>query len=145
MARKISKIASSTTPGHRMFVRSWLAELIMRRSFAGRLPPYFWRETKWKWRYTNEVKAISKFIKKFGEDMVLKIVCENKKLKTAASYGELEYLLQEEEAKLKRLALPKDTSPVINEAPASHVDLREPRVVSKKKGLFERLNDFEEL
>ena len=143
MAKKSRKIQSQTTPGHRMQIRSWLAELVLWRANRGRLPPYFWRNTKWKWKYTNEVKAASKFIKKYGEATVTKIVCFNKKLTTLTSYGELEFLLQAEEARLKRLAAPKDTTILIDEAPVVLEDLREPRIVSKKKGLFERLDEHD--
>ena len=93
MAKTGKKIASRTTPGHNMQARSWITELVMLRSNMGQLPPYFWREPKWKWRYTNEVKAASKFIKRYGESTVVKIVCANRQLATLASYGELEFLL----------------------------------------------------
>ncbi len=139
MPRK-NKIQSLTTPGHKMLARSWISELVMWRANFGHLPPYFWRQTKWKWRYTNEVKAASKFIKKYGESTVVKIVCANKKLQTLASYGELEFLLQAEQDRLKRLATPKDNTPVIDKVRAPIEDLRGPRSINTKKGLFEKLD-----
>lgn len=140
--KKIKGVQSMTTPGHIMQLRSWLAELVMVRSSNGRLPEYFWRDTRWKWRYGNEVKAVSKFIKKYGEDVVVKVVCGNP-IKSFTDYAELEFLLQKEAEAKKRLASPKDTTPVTNEERRDLPDLREPRSVVSKKTLFERLAELE--
>jgi hypothetical protein len=140
--KKVKGIESSTTPGHIMQVRSWLAELVMVRAH-GNLPPYFWREQRWKWIYANELKAVTKFIKKFGETVVAKTVCDNRKIHSFAHYAELEYSLQREADAQYKLSLPKDTTPIKNEDRGSDVDLREPRSVVSKKGLFERLSELE--
>lgn len=123
--------------------RSWIAELVMLRA-GGRLPPYFWRDTKWKWKYTHEVKAASKFIKAYGESTVVKIVIANKKLTTLTSYGELEYLLQNEADRLRRLALPKDTSPLRDEVCVKGEDLRTPRPFVRKLTLLEKLDELKQ-
>ena len=137
------KVNSTSTPGHKMFIRSWLAELVMTRANRGRpLKPYFWRDTRWKWRYTNEVKAASKFIKKYGEALVVRVVCDHK-INTFTDYGNLEFLLQNEQARIDRLSIPKDLSKVENEDPGVVEDLREPRSFSIKKTLFERLAELE--
>ena len=143
MAKKIKSIKSLTTPNHMMQLRSWLAELVMVRSSDGRLPEYFWRDTRWKWKYSNEVKAVTKFIKKFGEAVVIKVTCDTR-IKSFADYGELEYLLQKESEAKQRLSLPKDTTEVKNEEHQELTDLREPRSVVSKKNLFERLSELEE-
>lgn len=142
MPKKIKGIESITTPGHVMQVRSWLAELVMVRSL-GELPPYFWRDQRWKWKYANEVKAVTKFIKKYGEGVVAKAVCDDKKIKSFADYAHLEYSLQREADAQHKLSLPKDTTPVKNEDRRPIADLREPRSVVSKKGLFERLSELE--
>lgn len=142
MAKKIKSIKSLTTPNHMMQLRSWLAELAMVRSSNGRLPEYFWRDTRWKWKYANEVKAVTKFIKKYGEDVVVKVACGNP-IKSFAEYGELEFLLQKESEAKQRLSLPKDTTPIKNEDTQDIADLRGPRSVVSKKNLFERLAELE--
>jgi hypothetical protein len=142
MPKKIKSIQSLTTPNHHMQLRSWLAELVMVRSTNGRLPEYFWRDTRWKWRYGNEVKAVTKFIKKYGESVVVKVVCNNP-VKSFTDYAELEFLLQKEYEAKQRLAIPKDTTPVMNEERRDLTDLREPRSVVSRKNLFERLSEIE--
>lgn len=139
MAKRSKKIESQTTPGHKMLPRSWVAELVMWRANRGKLPPYFWRNQKWKWKYGQEVRAATKFVKKYGEDAVVRVVCANKKLITLSSYGDIEFLLQQEEERLRRLSLPKDTTPLAEEVHEPLEDLREPRSVSRKVGLFEKL------
>lgn len=137
------KVSSTSTPGHKMLVRSWLTELVMIRANKGHpLKPYFWRDPRWKWKYTNEVKAASKFIKKYGESLVVRIVCDNK-INTFTDYGNLEFLLQNEQARIDRLTIPKDLSQIENEAVEVVEDLREPRSFAIKKTLFERLAELE--
>lgn len=144
MSKKKIKIQSLSTPGHNMFVRSWLAELVMTRANKGqKLKPYFWRDSRWKWKYTSEVKAVSKFIKKYGEAAVVKVVSENRKIFTFASYGEMEVLLQKEHGRIERLLLPKDNTEVTSEEPEVVTDLRGPRLSISKKGLFQRLAELE--
>ena len=143
MAKRKQRVPSQTTPGHKMQVRSWLAELVMLRRHQGRLPPYFWRENKWKWRYTNEVKAASKFIKAYGEPTVTKVVCREKRLETLTSYGDLEFLLQAEQESLRQLALPKDLSEAPPVVKTKGPDLRPTSPISQKKTLFDTLAEFE--
>lgn len=141
MARKVK---SATTPNHKMQLRSWLAELVMLRSNRGRpLPPYFWRDNRWKWAYTREVKAVSKFIKSYGENIVVSVAC-NKKIHTFTDYANLEFHLQNEQASVERLARPKDLGEVMNEDAGVVEDLREPRSFAIKKTLFERLAELED-
>lgn len=140
--KNIKKLESLTTPGHMMQVRSWIAELMMVRYHKGQLPPYFWRDGRWKWRYANEMKAVTKFIKKYGEGVVLKVICDAK-INSFASYAELEFHLQREFEAQARLALPKDTTEVVNEVRDVSTDLREPRSVVSKRGLFDRLAELE--
>jgi len=140
--RKSKKRKSITTPGHLMAVRNSLTELMMFRSFFGKLPAYFWRDTRWKWRYTQEVKAISKFIKKYGEDLVAEVIIKNY-ITTAKDYSNLEVLLQREMDRISRLLRPKDTSKMEAEVDEEIKDLRESRPSVCKKSLFERLSDIE--
>lgn len=139
-----SKRNSLTTPGHKMQERSALAELVMLRSYL-RLPPYFWRDSRWKWKYTQEVKAISKFIKKYGLDVVSKILRRNYISTVAKDYGNIEVLLQREMDSISRLAMTKDTTEVKAETLPEVEDLRGARPsFVKKKTLFERLSEIED-
>lgn len=143
MRKKNKTVQSSTTPGHKMQLRSWLVELVMLRASGGRLPPYFWKEQKWKWRYTNEIKAVSKFIKTYGELAVLNAVLNNRELSTFSSYGDIEFLLQKEDELVKKQLTPKDYTEVKPLAPLSDEDYREPVSFVKKKSLFDRLRELE--
>lgn len=138
-----NSILSLTTPNHKMQLRSWLAELVMTRAYPGQLPPFFWREQKWKWIYSNEVKAITKFINKYGESAVAKTLIDNRQIKSAGKYSDIEYLLQHEAERLNRLAKPKDFSPI--EPVVELRDLEDVRdfKTTVKKGLFERMRELE--
>lgn len=133
---------STTTPGHNMQLRSWLAELVMLRANKGPLKPYFWRDVRWKWRYTNEVKAVSKYIKTYGEAVVVAVAADSK-VNTFTDYARLEFLLQNEAAKYTRLPSIKDSSPVVDIVKITGVDLREQRNIKRKKSLFEKLSELE--
>lgn len=135
-------IQSLTTPNHKMQLRSWLAELVMTRAYVGQLSPYFWREQKWKWIYANEVKAATKFLKKFGESAVAKVLIDNRNIKSVAKYAEIEYLLQNEAERLVRLARPKDISPIEVSEPKNTIDLRD-FSTKTKIGLFDKLGELE--
>jgi hypothetical protein len=136
------KVLSETTSGHKMQLRSYLAELMLIRQYGlSSLSPYFWRHKFWRGLYTKEVRAISKFLKSYGPRAVVE-VASNPFITTFTNYAELEFFLQKESAKDYRLAQPKDTSIIKNETDEVQ-DLREPRFFVKKKGLFEKLNEFE--
>lgn len=138
------KVQSRTTPNHKMQLRSWLAELVMLRSNRGRpLPPFFWRDTRWKWKYTHEVKAISKFIKQYGDNIVASVITNNRKIITARDYATMEFNLQNAVAINQRLSSPKDTTPVKYEDFSNLKDLREKKNVVRKKTLFEKLKEWE--
>lgn len=127
-----------------MTVRNSLAELVLLRANQGKLPPHFWRDSRWKWNYGREVQAITKFIKKYGEDVVSKVILTNY-IATTADYGNLEFLLQEQMDRLARLYKPKDTTQVKAEVDDRvEIDLREPRPsYFQKKNVWERLNEIE--
>jgi len=141
-SRMAKKRKSLTTPGHTMTLRNSLAELVLLRANQGKLPEYFWRDSRWKWDYGREVQAITKFIKKYGEEVVSKVITSNY-VSTTADYGNLEFLCQQEMDRLARLYKPKDTTPVEAEVFEEVKDLREPRPSHFKKGLFERLDEIE--
>jgi hypothetical protein len=125
-----------------MQLRSYIAELMLVRQFGlGSLHPYFWRHKYWRGRYTKEVRAVSKFLKSYGPQAVV-AVASNVKINTFTNYAELEFFLQKESASQNRLAQPKDTSKIKNETYEVE-DLREPRFSIRKKGLFEKLDEFE--
>ena len=136
------KVQSQTTDGHKMLLRSYIAELMLIRQYGiSSLRPYFWRHKFWKGLYTKEVRAISKFLKSYGNKAVVE-VANNVHITTFTNYAELEFFLQKEAANGKRLATLKDTSKTKIEEHRVE-DLREPRFFIKKKGLFEKLNELE--
>lgn len=136
------KVQSQTTQGHKMQLRSYIAELMLVRQYGlSSLRPYFWRHKYWRGLYTKEVRAVSKFLKSYGPRAVV-TVANNVQINTFTNYAELEFFLQKEAARDNRLAQPKDTSDIRNET-CEVEDLREPRFFIKKKGLFEKLNEFE--
>lgn len=137
------KIKSETTPNHNMQLRSYVAELMLIRQFGKHsLMPYFWRHPRFKGTYTREVRAISKFIKTYGPSAVVSVACDVG-IRTFTNYAEIEFFIQKEAAKSKRLAVPKDVTEVYTES-ETYEDLREPRVTQRKKGIFERLNELEQ-
>lgn len=141
MPKKI-KVLSQTTHGHQMQLRSYLAELMLIRQYGlTSLQPYFWRHKFWRGLYTREVRAISKFLKSYGERAVVEVASKTS-ISTFTNYAELEFFLQKESARDKRLAQPKDTSEIKDETDEVH-DLRGPRFSIRKKGLFEKLDEFE--
>ena len=141
MPKKI-KVLSQTTDGHKMQLRSYIAELMLVRQYGlTSLRPYFWRHKYWKGLYTKEVRAVSKFLKNYGPKAVV-TVANNVQINTFTDYAQLEFFLQKESARDSRLAQPKDTSEIKNET-REVVDLREPRFSIRKKGLFEKLDEFE--
>jgi len=136
------KVLSQTTDGHKMQLRSYIAELMLIRQYGvGSLRPYFWRHKFWKGLYTREVRAVSKFLKTYGPQAVVEVV-NNIKITSFTDYAQLEFFLQKEAARIQRLAAPKDTSKTKNEAYEVE-DLREPRFFIKKKGLFDKLDELE--
>lgn len=141
MHKKI-KVSSQTTAGHKMQLRSYIAELMLIRQYGIKsLSPYFWRHKYWKGLYTKEVRAVSKFLKSYGAKAVV-AVASNIKITTFTDYAELEFFIQREATGLARLSKLKDTSEIKNET-YEVKDLREPRFSIRKKGLFEKLNEFE--
>ncbi len=142
MAKK-AVFPSLTTPGHRMELKTWLVEIIMVRANKGvKLPAKFWSDSRWKWKFVNELKAVTKSIKRYGEGPIIRAVY-SRHLTTFTSYGELEVALQAEDERAKRLKAPKDlteSKPIeIEQLP----DLRENKPAKKKAGLFDRLTDME--
>jgi hypothetical protein len=137
------KVQSQTTAGHKMELRSFLAELMLIRQYGLQsLCPYFWRHKYWRGLYTVEVRAISKFLKSYGQEAVIAVI-GNIKINTFTNYAELEYFLQKIRAANNRLAKPKDTTKIINET-CTVEDLREPRFFVKSKGMFERIDELYE-
>lgn len=136
-------IKSNTTPGHKMQVRSWLVELVMMRANPGRLFPYYWRDQRYKWIYTNEIKAVSKFIKTYGEPLVVSVTIDNREITSFSGYADVEYLLQKAAARQERLSAPKDTSEHILPTGPVLADVRDVTVSNKRHGLFDRLKQLE--
>lgn len=140
MKKKKIQYMSRTTPGHEMQLRTWLAETLMIRQINWKLPEKFWTLPKYKFKFATEIKAVSKYIKKYGEGAVVRAVLDNKKLTSMSDYAFAEVCLQNEEASLKRISLPKDTSPAperINNI--SSADLRDARP-EPKENLFTKLD-----
>ena len=142
MSKKI-KVKSETTPNHNMQLRSYIAELMMVRQYGlDNLGPYFWRSKRWRGTYTREVRAITKFINKYGEEAIVNLCC-NMSINTFANYADIEFFLQREASSIARKKLPKDISGITCEVSVSE-DLREPRSFIKQKGLFDKLDEIEQ-
>lgn len=135
----MKSVQSRTTPGHYMQLRSWLAELLCIRQF-GRLPPWFWRDVRYKFRYSNEIKSITKFLKVYGEPTVVTAILDNREITTLADYGKAEVFLQREQNIRNKRALAKDTSLPIKKDNAATEDLRDSKPQTHKLSLFEKLD-----
>lgn len=122
-----------------MQLRSWLAELLCIRQF-GKLPPWFWRDTRYKFRYGSEIKSISKFIKIYGEQIVVMALLNNRELTSLADYAKAEVYLQREQNLRSKRALKKDTSLPIKKEVGECVDLRDARNCNSTQGLFSKLD-----
>lgn len=133
------KVQSQTTPSHKMQVRSWLAELVMLRSI-GSLPAYFWRDSRWRGKYTSEVRAVSKFIKVGGELNLVKIA-EDRSIVTWTDYALVQYLLSREQEKFRKAMMPKDREPP-KTISYDDSDLREAKYSIKNKSTFEKLDSL---
>lgn len=142
--KKTASFKSHSTPGHQMDLSCWLVELAMTRKNLGvRLPSYFWREVKYKFMFINELKAVKKFIKEYGERAILEISLREY-ITTYRDYALMQVFLQRIKEREERLALPKDISEVQPEITSIGPDLREARPVIKKKiGLFDRLKEIQ--
>lgn len=143
MAKRKSKFNSLSTPGVRQDASNYLVELVfLRQNYGQRLPPKFWQQTKYKFRYRREIQACRKFIKKYGESVVLYIALHNPNISTWTDFGHIEFLLQQrEEAKIRMAAL-KDNTPIEILSEKTDIDLRENKGPKKKGGLFERLKEL---
>lgn len=134
------KLMSRTTPSHQMQLRTWLAETLCIRRFGFKLPSEFWRLPKYKFLFAAEIKAVSKFIKKYGDGPVVRAVLDNKTITTLGDYAAAEVFIQNEVESLKRLETPKDTTKVEEvKNNISEVDLRGVRVKTNKS-LFSKLD-----
>ena len=143
MKKRKTKFNSLSTPGVKQDCSNYLVELaFLRANHGNRLAPKFWQQSRYKYKYRNEIQACRKFIKKYGEAFVLYIAMHNH-ITTWTSYGNVEFLLQQQADRLDRLAKTKDHSEVKQESIEILEDIRENRIPTpKKKGLFERIEDI---
>ena len=143
MKKRKTRFSSLSTPGTKQDCSNYLVELAFLRANHGtKLTPKFWQAPKYKFRYRREIQACRKFIKKYGEPTVLYIALHNH-ITTWTNYGNVEFLLQKRVEKFRRLAQPKDDSPIRTEGVIPSIDLRENRTPAPKKmGLFERLEEI---
>lgn len=144
MVKRKSKFNSLSTPGARQDLSNYLVELAFLRSNNGiKLPPKFWRLTKYKFRYMREIKGCRKFIKLYGEEVALH-VAQNNYITTWTNYANLEVLFQKRMESFQRKMLPKDTTPVKPQSIYKGEDLRDFSISYRnKKGLFEKLEEIE--
>jgi hypothetical protein len=108
MSTRKPRYKSFSTPEATHAIDAFLVELIMQRKHGKRLPKYFWRLTQYKWIFTNELRAVKKFIKAHG----IKLVChvaQTRTLTSWANYAEVEALLQKEIERGRFRAAPKVT------------------------------------
>lgn len=141
--KKKSRFSSLSTPGLKQDCSNYLVELVFLRSNKGtRLPAKFWQQQRYKWRYRNEIQACRKFIKKYGEPVVLYIALHNQDIVTWRDFAKIEFFLQQIEESRLRKALPKDTSEVTEDVVKVNADHRDFKPASPKVGLFDRLKEL---
>lgn len=143
MNKRKAKFVSLSTPGVRQDLSNYLVELIfLRRNRGSRLPPRFWSETRYKFRYMREIKACRKFIKAYGEAAVLHIARKNY-FTTWTEYDKIEVLLQAYRERIVNKSKPKDMGSVEREIVERGKDLRTQRQRKEHKGLFQKLEELE--
>lgn len=144
MAKRKAKFSSLSTPGIKQDLSNYLVELAFLRTNKGsRMPPKFWRLPRYKFRYMREIKGVRKFIKDYGEPIILDIALKNY-ITTWTKYDNLHVLAQRKVAAKERRTAPKDTSPVLQESVDMGNDLRgQINRRPRKKGLFEKLEELE--
>jgi len=141
MAKK-ARFNSLSTPGHRQDCSNYLVELAFLKNNKGsKLPPKFWQLHKYKWQYRREIQACRKFIKKYGESVVLYVAMHNH-IVTWTDFAKVEFLMQKIAERNVRLASPKDKSDVKSEVIEVKEDFRDFIPRPSKKGLFERLKEL---
>jgi len=143
MKKKKAKFDSLSTPGVKQDCSNYLVELVfLRQNYGKRLKPKFWQEVKYKFRYKREIQACRRFIKKYGEPIVLYIAIQHKDLRSWTDFAHIEFLLQQKMESFQRRALPKDATSVQTETVKVTNDLRTFTPSAPKKGLFERLKEL---
>jgi len=91
----------------------------------------------------REIKGARKFIKDYGESVVLYIAMNNY-ITTWAKYDNLHVLAQKRVAAIERRKAPKDVTPVSQEERELGSDLRgQTTRRPRKKGLFEKIEELE--
>lgn len=139
---KKTRFKSLSTPDLKQDLSSYLTELaFLRQNRGNRLPPKFWRQTKYKARYRKEIMACRKFIKKYGERAVLYIALNNY-IRTWTDFARVEFLLQQQKEAQERRCAPKDHSRVQEESIEVKEDYRDFHPTQPRRGLFERLKEL---
>lgn len=142
MAKRKEKFVSLSTPGHKMDCANYLVELAFVRQNKGRkLPAFFWREQRYKWKYGREIQACKKFVKKYGEGIILLVALENY-VDTWTDFAKVEFFLQKYQELKDLRRTPKDTTEVKEETVEVANDFRDFTPPPRKKGLFERLREL---
>tara|TARA_R100001244_G_scaffold114566_1_gene84908 strand:+ start:559 stop:1008 length:450 start_codon:yes stop_codon:yes gene_type:complete len=144
MAKRKQKFNSLSTPGLRQDLSNYLVELAFLKDNRGiRLPAKFWQNPRYKFRYMREIKGVRKFIKDYGEPIVLEIALKNH-ITTWTKYDNLHVMAQKIKVRGERRLAPKDTSQVAQEIESKGIDLRDKKVNRpRKKGLFEMILELE--
>lgn len=146
MAKKRkAKFNSLSTPGVKQDLSNYLVELAFLRSNKGnRMPPKFWRLQKYKFRYMREIKGARKFIRDYGEPVILYVALNNY-ITTWTKYDNLHVLAQKRVSFINLRNAPKDDTPVAEESVDRGRDLRtEVSRRPRKKGLFEKIQELED-
>ena len=141
MAKRKNKARfTSLSSGTPQDCSNYLVELaFLKRNKGTRLPPKFWQQQRYKWAYRKEIQACRKFIKKYGEPSVLYIAMNNH-ITSWSDFAHIEFLLQKIAERSRRLATPKDTTPVTKETVKVASDHRDFTPLPNKQGLFSILN-----
>ena len=144
MAKRKARFNSLSTPGTKQDLSNYLVELVFLRQNKGiKLPKKFWQLNRYKFRYRREIQACRKFIKNYGEPVVLHIALKNY-ITSWTDYAKIEFLAQARKEAVERANSPKDLSPVVSLSEESGEDLRENKPTrSRRRGLFAKIEEIE--
>lgn len=142
--KRKSKFNSLSSPGVKQDLSNYLTELaFLRQNHGNKLPPKFWQQTRYKFRYRKEIMAVRRFIKNYGEPAVLRIALANH-IYSWTDFAKVEFLLQKDAEAKARAAEPKDTTSVGRDFIPEINDLRgHVASSSPRRGLFDRLKELE--
>lgn len=142
--KKLARFESLSTPDLTQPLADYLVELaFLRRNKGRRLPPRFWRKHKYKFSFIKQMKAINKYIREYGEAIVL-CAAMNNHIDNWNAHKRITYILQYYQECVNNRRSPKDLSEVQPDSVGGPTrDLRKSIPRRKQNGLFNKIKEFE--